>query len=57
MPKARVVEVQERDGEVHLIVQESTSVDDGEFADDFDEVELKKIMRKEVSKPLLLSRS
>jgi len=57
LSKARVVKVQSRNGEIHLILQDSSIVDTGESAENFDEVELKRIMRNEVSKPLLLLRS
>ncbi len=55
--KTRALRVQSRDGEVHLILQDSMLADRRGCAVDFDEVELRKIMRREVSKPLLLLRS
>lgn len=57
MPKTCAVRMRSRDGEIHLILQDSILVERGGSARDFDEVEIKRIMRREVSKPLLLLRS
>ena len=45
------------DGEVHFIFAGSIFDEAAESAVDFDEVELRKLIRKEASKPLLLLRA
>jgi hypothetical protein len=57
MPKTRAIRVRSRDGEVHLILQDSILAERKEHARDFGQVEIRRIMRREVSKPLLLLRS
>jgi hypothetical protein len=55
--KSRVVSVQSRNGEIHLILAEYVPINKTEKAVDFDETTIRRIMKKEVSKPLLLVRS
>jgi hypothetical protein len=56
LPKSRVVREQSLNGEIHLILQESKFDETRKNAKDFDEAEIRKIMKKEASKPLLLLR-
>jgi len=55
--KSRVVRKQASDGEVHFILAGSVFDETVESAADFDEVEMRRITRKEASKPLLLLRA
>ena len=55
--KSRVVREQSLNGEIHLILQESMFDETRKTAEDFDEAEIRKVMKKEASKPLLLFRS
>ncbi len=55
--KPRVVRKQVSDGGVHLILAGSPFDEVEEDASNFDETELRKITRKEASKPLLLLRA
>ena len=55
--KSRVVGVQARNGEIHLVLAEYVPNGNTEKAVDFDESTIRRIMKKEVSKPLLLVRS
>jgi len=57
LPKSRAVRKRSPNGEIHLILQEYAFEDTGETAEDFDEAEIRKIMKKEASKPLLLLRA
>jgi hypothetical protein len=57
LPKTRVVRVQSSNGEIHFVFAESTWDENSEHAEDFDEIEIRRIMKKEVVKPLLLVRS
>jgi hypothetical protein len=57
LPKSRVVRVQSRNGEIHLVLADQMLDEDSKNARDFDETEIRRIMKKEVSKPLLLVRS
>jgi hypothetical protein len=52
-----VVKKQASDGEVHFIFAGPMFDEAAETAVDFDEFELRAIMRKEASKPLLLLRA
>jgi hypothetical protein len=54
--KARVVMERSSNGEVHLIFLESRFNETGKNAEYFDEAEIKKIMKEEAVKPLLLLR-
>jgi hypothetical protein len=53
--KLRVVRVDSPDGEIHYVLQESPILERSENAKDVDEVKVKKITKKEASKPLLLT--
>ena len=57
MPKSRVVRVQSRNGEIHLILAEYLLDENAKNAKAFDETEIREIMKKEVTRPLLLERS
>ena len=57
MPKLRVAKELFRNGEIHLILPESAFDEDRETAEDLDEAEIRRIMKKEASKPLLLLRA
>jgi len=56
LPKTRVVREQSPNGEIHLILPEAKFVGNRKNAEYFDEAEIRKIMKKEASKPLLLLR-
>ena len=56
LPKSRVIREQSSNGEVHFIVLESKFDETEETAENFDETEMRAIMKKEASKPLLLLR-
>jgi hypothetical protein len=55
LPKSRVVRKQSSNGEIHFIIPELD--EDVENTEDFDDSQLKMIMKKEASKPLLLLRT
>ena len=57
MQKLRVVREQFSNGEIHLILQESAFDEARETAGDCDKTEIRKIMKKEAPKPLLLLRA
>ena len=57
MPKSRVIRVQSRNGEIHLILAEYLLDENAKNAKAFDETEIREIMKKEVARPLLLVRS
>ena len=54
--KSRLVREQSSNGEVHLIFQDSRFEKRRKDAIDFDEDEIRIIMKKEASKPLLILR-
>jgi hypothetical protein len=54
--KSHVVRERSSNGEIHLILPESRFNENRKNAEDLDEAEIKKIMRKEASKPLLILR-
>ncbi len=56
MPRPRLVRKESLNGEIHVILPESP-FDKTYESEDFDVAELKKIMKKEASKPLLLLRA
>lgn len=56
MPKLRLVRKQSLNGEIHLIFPEPKFVETRRNAEDLDEAEIRKIMKKEAVKPLLLLR-
>jgi hypothetical protein len=53
--KYKAVRVASPDGEIHHILQESSILDRPENTENFDEVEIKKISKKDASKTLLLT--
>jgi hypothetical protein len=57
MPRPRVVRKQSLNGEIHLIIPDSIYASTKDTAEDLDENEIRKIMKKEASKPLLLLRA
>jgi hypothetical protein len=57
MRKSRVVKKQASDGEVHFILAGSVFDEAVETAADFDEIEMRRITKKEAFKPLLLLRA
>ena len=54
--KSRLFRERSSNGEIHLIFQESRYDENRKIAEDFDEAEIKVIMKKEASKPLLILR-
>ena len=57
MPKSRVVREESLNGEIHLIIPESVLDVTRERAENLDQAEIRKIMKKEAAKPLLLLRA
>ena len=55
--KPRVVREESPNGEIHFILQEAKFDETRKNSEDFDEAEIRKIMKKEASKPLLLLRA
>jgi hypothetical protein len=55
--KSQAIKKRASDGEVHFILVGSIFDEATENATDFDETEMRAIMRKEASKPLLLLRA
>ena len=56
MPKARVVREKSLNGDIHLIIPESVFDANMERTENLDKVEIRKIMKREASKRLLLLR-
>jgi hypothetical protein len=56
MKKMRVGRVDSSDGEIHIILEEFVHTEPSEYFIDFDIAKIKRISRKEESKPLLLFR-
>jgi hypothetical protein len=54
--KSRLFRKRSSNGEIHLIFQEPRFDKNRKSAEDFDEAEIKVIMKKEASKPLLILR-
>jgi hypothetical protein len=54
--KSRVVRERSSNGEIHLILQDSRFDESGKDAIELDETEIRIIMKKEASKPLLILR-
>jgi hypothetical protein len=54
--KSRLVREQSSNGDIHLIFQGSRFAENRKNAEDLDEAEIKVIMKKEASKPLLILR-
>jgi hypothetical protein len=51
----KTVRVTSPDGEIHYVLQESSILSRPENAKNFDEVEIKKFQKKDVSRTLLLT--
>ena len=56
MSKSRAVREQSQNGEIHLILPELIVDEIEAKAENFDEAEIRKFMKKEAAKPLLLLR-
>jgi len=54
--KLQVIRKRSSNGEIHLILQEFRLDENGKNAEDFDEDKIRKIMKKEATKPLLILR-
>jgi len=54
--KLRLIRKRSSNGEIHLILQESRFDENSRNSEYLDEAEIRKIMRKEASKPLLILR-
>jgi hypothetical protein len=54
--KLQVVRKRSSNGEIHLILQEFRVDENRKNAEDFDEDEIREIMKKEASRPLLILR-
>lgn len=54
--RSRVVKERSSNGEIHLIFQESRFDGNRKNVEDLDEAEIRIIMKKEASKPLLILR-
>jgi len=57
LSKSRAVRKRSPNGEIHFILPEYTYDETGTTAETFDEAEMRRITRKEASKPLLLLRA
>jgi hypothetical protein len=57
MSKARAVRKRSPNGETHFILPEYPYGETGKTAEYFDEAEIRRITKKEASKPLLLLRA
>jgi len=57
LPKSRVVREQSPNGEIHIILPDSVFDDNRKNSENLDEAEIRRIMKKEASKPLLLLRA
>jgi hypothetical protein len=56
LPKSRVVREKSFNGEIHFIIPESVLDVAGERTENLNQAEIRKIMKKEAAKPLLLLR-
>ncbi len=56
MRKLRLSSIDSRNGEMHFILEEFQSSEYSEYFKDFDLAEIKRILRKEATKPLALFR-
>ena len=54
--KLQAVRKRSSNGEIHLIIQEFRLDENRKNAEDFNEDEIRKIMKKEAAKPLLILR-
>jgi len=57
LPKSRFVRERSQNGEIHFILPESELDEKWKDAEDFNDSEIRKFMKKEASKPLLLMRA
>ena len=57
LPKLRVVRKHSLNGEIHIVFPESILDENTENVEDFDELKMRNIVKKEASKPLFLLRS
>jgi hypothetical protein len=57
LPNWRTIREQSPNGEIHLILTDYMYDETGKSTKDLDKVEIRKIMKKEASKPLLLMRA
>jgi hypothetical protein len=57
LSKSRMIRERSLNGEIHIILPESKFDDNKENVENFDEAEIRQIMKKEASKPLLLLRA
>jgi hypothetical protein len=57
LSKARVIREESLNGEIHLILPGSDFDINEKIVEDFDEAEIRRLMKKEASKPLLLLRT
>jgi len=56
MERVRAHRVDSPNGEIHFVLEETQASEQSESFKDFDAVEIKKISRKEATKPLVLFR-
>ena len=56
LSKSRVVREKSLNGEIHFILPESKFDETKKNAENFDDAEIRKLMKKEATKPLLLLR-
>jgi len=56
-PKSHAIREQSPNGEIHFILPECMSDETTKTGGDFDETEMRRIMKREASKPLLLLRA
>ena len=57
LSKSRVVRKQSSNGEIHFIIPDNMFDDTKGTTEDFDDSQIRTIMKKEASKPLLLLRT
>ena len=57
LPKSRVVRVESRNGEIHVVLADQNLNENSKNTITVDETEIRRIMKREVSKPLMLVRS
>lgn len=53
----RVVRVDSKDGDTHFVFLDPQLFEKYQYAQDYDEIEVKKASKKEASKPLILKRA
>lgn len=57
MKRLQVVRVESLNGDTHFVLLDSTLSEKRENAEDYDEVEVKKVSKRDASKPLILARA